>query len=230
MKMSDFCIRNTSSVGEHKIVTIQFINVILFDLTIFLIIMSVQVFFRLFFIPICNIFSKKIPIFKYYKNQCYGITVRSKAIGMLEAGVLQNDVALRLGAGLLSIERWWAAAKRGQSLETKARSGRPKILNRAAKIVIAKSLEKKTFNRHIAKSLAEKGCSSFSTTVYRYLTKILVLKHSNGLKSRELLSGLRKIGFFSSGIIRIVLLKIGERFFGQTNHPLNYFNSKPTER
>ena len=53
---------------------------------------------------------------------------------MLEAGIPQKDVALRLGAGLRSIKGWWAATKRGQSLETKARSGRPKTLNRPDKI------------------------------------------------------------------------------------------------
>ena len=67
----------------------------------------------------------------------HGIAVRSKAIGMLEAGVPQKDVALMLGAGLRFIKRWWAAAKHGQSLGTKARSGRLKTLNRVAKIVIA---------------------------------------------------------------------------------------------
>ena len=36
-------------------------------------------------------------------------------------------------------KRCWAATKCGQSMETKARSGRLKILNRAAKIVISKS-------------------------------------------------------------------------------------------
>ncbi|KAI6653993.1 Transposable element tcb1 transposase [Oopsacas minuta] len=43
----------------------------------------------------------------------HGIAIRSKAIGMLEAGISQKDVALRLGAGLRSIKRWRAAAKRG---------------------------------------------------------------------------------------------------------------------
>ncbi|KAI6653154.1 Transposable element Tcb1 transposase [Oopsacas minuta] len=104
----------------------------------------------------------------------HGIAVRSKAIGMLEAGVSLKDVALRLGVGLRSIKRWWAAAKCGHSLETKARSGRPKTLNRAAKIVIAKSLEKRRHStRNIAKSLAEKGYSASSSTVYRHLTKNL---------------------------------------------------------
>ena len=47
----------------------------------------------------------------------HGIAVRSKAIGLLEAGVQQRDVALRLSVGLRSIKRWWAASKRGQSLD-----------------------------------------------------------------------------------------------------------------
>ena len=36
----------------------------------------------------------------------HGITVRSEAIRMVEAGVPQKDVALRLSVGLCSIKRW----------------------------------------------------------------------------------------------------------------------------
>ena len=67
----------------------------------------------------------------------HAISVRTKAICMLEA-VHNRKIAHKVGAGLSSIKRCWAAAKRA-SIETKARSGRPKILNRAAKIVILKS-------------------------------------------------------------------------------------------
>ena len=91
---------------------------------------------------------------------------------MLEAGIPQKDAAHRLSVGLRSIKRWWAACKSGQSLATKAKSGRPKILNRAAKIVIAKSLEKRRHStRKITKSLAEKAYSASSSTVYRHLTQ-----------------------------------------------------------
>ena len=54
----------------------------------------------------------------------HGIAVQSKAIMMLEAGLPQKDIALRLNVALRSIKRRWAACKCGQSLETKARSGR----------------------------------------------------------------------------------------------------------
>ncbi|KAI6655631.1 hypothetical protein LOD99_11394 [Oopsacas minuta] len=91
----------------------------------------------------------------------HGTAIRSRAIAMLEAGVSQKDVALKLGPGLCSIKRWWAAAKCGHSLDTKATSGHPKTLNRAAKIVLAKSLEKRKHStRNIAKCIAEKGYST----------------------------------------------------------------------
>ena len=38
----------------------------------------------------------------------HGIAVRSEAIGLLEAGVQQRDVALWLSLGLRCIKRWWA--------------------------------------------------------------------------------------------------------------------------
>ena len=107
-----------------------------------------------------HIFFNFLPIFKYNKFNVgdAGITVRSRTIVMLEAGVPQKDVALRLGAGLRSVKRLWVAAKRGQSLETKARTSSPKILNRAAKIIITESLEKRRHStRHIAKSIAQRA-------------------------------------------------------------------------
>ena len=58
---------------------------------------------------------------------------------MLDVSAQQKDVAHRVRAGLGTIQKCWAAAKRGQPMETKAKSGRPKILNRAVKIVISKS-------------------------------------------------------------------------------------------
>ena len=95
-------------------------------------------------------------------------------LSVLEAGAQHKDVAHRVGAGLRSIKRWWAAAKRGQSMETKAKSGHPKILNRADKIVISKYLDKR---RHstliITKNLAEKGYAASSSTVYRHFSQNL---------------------------------------------------------
>ena len=73
----------------------------------------------------------------------HGIAVRSRAIGMLKAGLTQKKVALDLGVGLRSVRRWWAANKQGSTMATKSRSGCPKVLNRAAKIVISKSLGKR---------------------------------------------------------------------------------------
>ena len=147
----------------------------------------------------------------------HGIAVRSKAIGML--GVQQRDVDLRLSVGLSSIKRWWAASKRGQSLETKARSGRPKILNRVAKIVIAKTLEKRRHSaRKIAKSLDEKGYSASSSTAYRHLTKNLGARAFNRPQIPRITEKIKGNLLLFAGN-----QKIGGRFFGQTNPLLNYF-------
>ena len=60
---------------------------------------------------------------------------------MSEIMVLRSALkqsAYRVGARLRSIKRCWAAAERVQSKETKARFGRPRILNWDSKIVISK--------------------------------------------------------------------------------------------
>ena len=72
----------------------------------------------------------------------HGILIRYRAIGMLEGGTMQKEVAKCLGVSVPSVKRWWSSHKQGNSMMTKPRSGRPHILKRADKIVIAKSLGK----------------------------------------------------------------------------------------
>ena len=101
----------------------------------------------------------------------YGLAMRSKAIGMVEAGIPKKEVAKRLGVGYRSVRRWSLSNNLGISLETKKRSGRPPILDRVSKIVIAKSLGKRRQStRKIAKKLRGKGYTISPTTVYRHLT------------------------------------------------------------
>ena len=93
----------------------------------------------------------------------YGLAMRSKAIGMVEAGIPKKEVAKRLGVGYRSVRRWSLSINLGISLETKKRSGRPPILDRVSKIVIAKSLGKRRQStRKIAKKTQRQGLYYFS--------------------------------------------------------------------
>ena len=72
----------------------------------------------------------------------HGISVRSRAIGMIEGGLPQKKVALRLEVEERSVRRWWHNHRTGTSMETKPRSGRPKRLIRLPKLIINKSMGK----------------------------------------------------------------------------------------
>ncbi|KAI6650121.1 hypothetical protein LOD99_6203 [Oopsacas minuta] len=72
----------------------------------------------------------------------HGVELRSKAIGMLEGGITQKEVAIRLNVGVRTVRRWWSQHKGGETMETKPRSGRPQILKLVSRIVIKKSLGK----------------------------------------------------------------------------------------
>ena len=61
---------------------------------------------------------------------------------MIKCGVAQKDVAQRLNVGERSVRRWWRTYNVGDSLDTQVRFGRPKCLNRVAKIIINKSMGK----------------------------------------------------------------------------------------
>ena len=65
-----------------------------------------------------------------------------QAIGTLNAGMTQKDVALKVRSSLRSIERWWHKEKLGESQKTKCRPGRSSTFKKAAKIMISKSLGK----------------------------------------------------------------------------------------
>ena len=41
----------------------------------------------------------------------HGILIRSRAIGMLEGGTMQKEVAQCLGVSVPSVKRWWSSHK-----------------------------------------------------------------------------------------------------------------------
>ena len=73
----------------------------------------------------------------------YGQELRSRAVGMVLAGMSHKDLAHTLNVCERSIRRWYRVHKSGATLQTKERSGRPPKFPRVAKIIIAKSLTKR---------------------------------------------------------------------------------------
>ena len=100
----------------------------------------------------------------------HGLELRTQAIGMLNAGMTQKDVALKLRVSLRSIERWWNKEKLGESQKTKSRPGRNSTVKKAAKIMISKSLGKRgKSTRKLARIVSNRGYPISHSTVYRYL-------------------------------------------------------------
>ena len=62
--------------------------------------------------------------------------VRGQAIGMLEAGKKQNNVAKDLEVGFRTVQRWWAQHNREGNMDKKKRTERLKVLGRNEKIII----------------------------------------------------------------------------------------------
>lgn len=108
----------------------------------------------------------------------HSLETRAEAVGMIKAGKTIKDVSKAMDIAYRTIQNWWARSKKGESLKTKQRCGRPKILSKRAKIIIAKSVGKRRQStRKLAKRLTGKGDRCSKNTVHRYL------KNSLGLKS-----------------------------------------------
>ena len=94
-------------------------------------------------------FSIRFPIFNNSLNcimmdvRNTTLEVRNRAVGMLEGGITQINVAKEVGKSIRTIKRWWLKQKSGGNLEHRPGAGRPKKLSRVSKIVIAKSLGKR---------------------------------------------------------------------------------------
>ena len=103
--------------------------------------------------------------------------LRSRSIGMIEAGMTQKSAATACGMNLRTVERWWQRHRHGCSLQDKPRSGRPSALTAVAKIVIRKSLDRRGFStRKLSSKLSAKGYPVSHTTVNTYLRQKLHAK------------------------------------------------------
>ena len=84
--------------------------------------------------------------------------VRYQAIGMLQSGKTQKEVAKRFGKGIRTIRRWWCRYLQGNRPEHHSGAGRPRKINMANKMVLVKSLRKRHQSaRRLSKRLNAMG-------------------------------------------------------------------------
>ena len=100
--------------------------------------------------------------------------LRWRAIGLRTAGKTCREIAKELNVHFATVSRWCKKFDTGESLEDKPRSGRPTVLDRVSKIVLAKSLTKKRQStRKLSKRLSNHGHQVSHMTIQRYLSKNL---------------------------------------------------------
>lgn len=98
--------------------------------------------------------------------------VRLRAIGLLESGVAQRNVAERFGVNRTTLFRWWRRHCAGKSLADMKRSGRPSTVHKVAKIVCAKAEGKRGQSvRKLAMRLTRKGYPMSKSGVHRFMTE-----------------------------------------------------------
>ena len=99
------------------------------------------------------------------------LEVRNRAVGMLQGGITQINVAKEVGKSIRTIKRWWLKQKSGGNLEHRPGAGRRKKLSRVSKIVIAKSLGKRRQStRSLARKITAMGNAVSKDTIHRHLT------------------------------------------------------------
>ena len=104
-------------------------------------------------------------------------SARARAIGMIEAGRNQREVAECLSITRRTVNKWWRRFVQGQSLKDRPRPGRPSNVSRVAKIVCAKAVNKRGQSvRKLSNKLSRKGYRISKTTVQRYMKQSLGLK------------------------------------------------------
>lgn len=102
---------------------------------------------------------------------------RVRAVGMLEGGKTQVEVANVLSVSERSVRYWWHRHKSGKSLKDCPRSGRPKTVSRVAKIVMKKAVGKRgQSTRKLAARLTRAGHPVSRETVRRHFKIELGLK------------------------------------------------------
>ena len=105
------------------------------------------------------------------------IEIRMRAVGMLEGGLTQKEVASRLGKSIRTIKRWWKRHINNERLHHKPGAGSPTKLNPVAKMIIGKSLgNRHQSTRRLTAKLKSKGYSISKSSVHSHLSKRLRAK------------------------------------------------------
>ena len=99
-------------------------------------------------------------------------SVRYQAIGMLQSGKTQKEIAKRFGKGMRTIRRWWSRYLQGHRFENHSGAGRPRKMDMAIKMVLVKCLRKRHQSaRILSKRLNAMGYRVCKSTVHNYLRK-----------------------------------------------------------
>ena len=107
----------------------------------------------------------------------YSLSLKNKAVGMMEAGISPVQVSRTLGMSTRTLRLWKERVRAGKSLEIKPGRGRKTAVTREAKIVISKSLKKRgQSTRKLAAKLTRSGYPVSWQSVHRYLSKNLNVK------------------------------------------------------
>ena len=107
----------------------------------------------------------------------HSLSTRYRAVGMVNGGMTQGQVAEELGVGVRTIKRWMARDRQEEALENRKGRGRETSISRVAKIVLAKSaLKRHQSTRKLARKLTGKHHPVSKSTVQRYLKQCLHLK------------------------------------------------------
>ena len=105
------------------------------------------------------------------------IEARGRAVGMLEAGLSQKKVAQQMGVAVRTVRRWWTQFQATGDLKKGKSTGRPPVLRRIQKIVIAKSVGKKRQSlRKLSTKFKAMGLKGCKTTIHSYMRKKLGMK------------------------------------------------------
>ena len=103
--------------------------------------------------------------------------LRSRAVGMVQAGLTQGEVASRIGLSRRTVNKWWRKFRQGKSMADGERSGRPNQVSGVAKIVCQKAIGKRGQSvRKLAKRLTRKGYGVSKSTVHRHMRKFVGVK------------------------------------------------------
>ena len=137
---------------------------------------------------------------------------------MLNAGMTQKDVVLKLRVSLRSIECWCHLEKLGES-QTKSRPGRNSTVKKAAKIVISKLVKIGKSTRKLARIVGSRGYPISHSTVYRYLRDSLGVRSFKRPKVPRLTAKMKENSFKFAESRKEWTVEYWKRVCVPTKHP-----------